>query len=98
MHAGLSAFRASLTGKHIELMVDNQPAVHMLRSMNTRSWACHREVLRVLRLARSHDMHLSLFWVPSKENLADAPSRELLGRVYCLPPWLASHVRSVLRP
>ena len=52
----------------------------------------------MLRAQRALGIYLDVFWVPSRENLADAPSRAHLGRTYCLPPWVAALVRERFRP
>lgn len=90
---GLLAFAPLVRDAHVELQCDNLPAVHMLRKLNTRSWPCRAQVLRILRTCTELRVFLAVFWVKSADNLADAPSRARLNSLYTLPPWVSSLVR-----
>ena len=46
----------------------------------------------MLRAQRVLGIYLNVFWVPLHDNLANAPSWVHLGRMNCLPPWVAALV------
>jgi hypothetical protein len=65
----------------------------MLKKYNTHSWACREQLLAIARLSLELDCILQVFWVASRDNVADAPSRLLHRHVYTAPPWVARLIR-----
>ena len=79
-------------------MCDNQPAIHMMHKWNTRSWACRTQLLAIINTADALRVFLTPLWVPSRDTLADAPSRQLLQHVFTVPRWVASLIRQRFAP
>ena len=70
----------------------------MMRNWKTSSMQCREQLLILVRLLRQLRIFPSVFWVPSKDNIADAPSRLRERHLYTMPAWLANHVRVKFRP
>ena len=79
-------------------MCDNQPAVHMMRKWNMHSWAYRTQLLAIINTADALRVFLTPLWVPSRDNLADVPSWQLLQHVFTVPHWVASLIRQRFAP
>ena len=73
----LQALGASLQGSRVDGHVDSLPLVQAWKNQGGRSKALSEVVKSIHELALQYNIALSLTYVPSADNLADAPSRSL---------------------
>ena len=88
--AALWTFENLLMNRHVLVLVDNTTALGSLRSGRSRAEDMNELVFLSHSVASKCDILPSFFWVPSKLNWADAPSRGL-------PPRFGTRVDPVCR-
>jgi len=73
----LESFGKDLRGRHIELLIDNQPAAFSLMSLSSRNAAARAVIARIWELLKSLRARGWVTWIPSEVNdKADALSRQ----------------------
>ena len=87
--AALWTFADRLRGRRVLVLVDNTSALGSLRSGRSRAPDMSELTFITHELADVFDLSLSFFWVPSKLNWADRPSRGA-------PPLLGAFVPPVV--
>ena len=73
----LKAFKSHVAGKRIDCQVDSQVLIQTWENEGSRSRDMNDVIKGLFNFALENDCTLKLVYVPSKENLADFPSREL---------------------
>nr|GAT51024.1 DNA breaking-rejoining enzyme [Mycena chlorophos] len=69
------AVERGFTDTHFHIRSDNQGVIGALDSGKSRNSEQNRVLRRIVSLLRTHSLWISTTYVPSAENLADAPSR-----------------------
>jgi hypothetical protein len=72
MHQNLDDIR----GRTVKLYQDNMAVVGTLHKMSSRFPALMNEIKELVPWLLEHKIRLEVFYIRSKENLADAPSRQ----------------------
>ena len=70
----------------------------MLRKLKTYSLAALPFLCAIVHLFHDMACYVTMLWVPSKLNIADAPSRRFHRGCYTMPPWVVSDIRARYRP
>ena len=91
---------ASLAASRVDAHVDSLPLVRARRNQDSRSKALTDVVQAIYETSLQFNIALSLVFVPSKGNLADAPSRTLSSSDCMLSPriWMDIEKRWCLTP
>ena len=95
---GIASFLPDLRGCHVHLHEDNQAALGAVRALSTRSPSLMRELRRLFLLLEIHDISITATWVPSAQNIADAPSRDFDRHGYCLSVGAFDQINALFGP
>lgn len=90
---------AGFSGSHIRLLSDNQGVIGGLRAGRSRGKQQNAILRRIVSLMQDYDIWLTIEYVATKENIADAPSRGEFGRKKDLlqyPPKVPRHLKPYL--
>ena len=74
-HLVIESFLPELQGQHVRFMEDNQAVVYVVRSRTSRSPVLMKLLRRLYAMLDLHSITLSIEYVNTLENGADAPSR-----------------------
>ena len=78
MLAAIYTYRDALRNQCVILFVDNCPVVDNLVKYQSASDDAHLLIILIHCLLQKHNVTWWFEWVPSKSNLADSPSRDVL--------------------
>jgi hypothetical protein len=70
---------------HVVLRSDNQGVVGALKASRCRNSESNQILRKIVGLIQSHKVWITTTWIPTAENLADAPSREDAGIFFPIP-------------
>ena len=73
----LFSFRNYIKGNRVDVGIDSQVLLHSWNNEGSRSSDLNRVLKQIFQLTLDLDMCLNLYYVPSKMNEADKPSREI---------------------
>ncbi|CAC5412043.1 unnamed protein product [Mytilus coruscus] len=73
----LKSFRDKIQGFRIDANVDNKALIYAWDNEGSRSSQLNSVIKDIFKFTIDSDIVLNLYYIPSKQNLADAPSRTL---------------------
>ena len=75
LHNTLTAFATEVFNTRVDAYVDNQNLLHSWNNGGGKNIALTNEIKDLYQLSLKLNINLNMIYVPSKDNLADAPSR-----------------------